>query len=221
MVHGVKAHGAMAAKPRGRRRAPGAFALLVLIACCAPAFMVVPCQRAADAPARRRMLLGIVAAQAPALSAEAKRPEGVNRPDLLPASDGATTPVIDVARILTSSQERELGKYIAEIETAAKVRLRVLTQTFPNTPGLAIKDYWKPDGRTVIYVHDTGGLGEGNVVNFNAGTEVEKMKPLTYWRQVQNTYGNRFYIRDHGDGDTVVDVVKALKEGLIPEEARN
>ncbi|CAE7427210.1 unnamed protein product, partial [Symbiodinium necroappetens] len=150
-------------------------------------------------------------------AAEAKRPEGVNRPELLPKTDAATTPVIDVARILTNSQERELAGYIAEIETAAKVRLRVLTQTFPNTPGLAIRDYWKPDGRTVIYVHDTGGLGDGYVVNFNAGSEVEKMKPLTYWRQVQNTYGNRYYIRDHGDGDTVIDVVKALKEGLTPE----
>ena len=27
----------------------------------------------------------------------------------------------------------------------------------------------------VIYVHDTGGLGDGYVVNFNAGSEVEKM----------------------------------------------
>ncbi|CAK9053820.1 Thylakoid lumenal 15.0 kDa protein 2 [Durusdinium trenchii] len=132
---------------------------------------------------------------------------GVNRPELLPKTDGASTPVIDVARILTPSQERELAADIAEIEKTAQVRLRVLTQTFPNTPGLAIKDYWKPDARTVIYVHDTGGLGETAVVNFNAGQEVELMKPLSYWRQVQNTYGNKYYIKEHGDSDTVVDVV--------------
>eukprot|EP00434_Breviolum_minutum_P038041 symbB.v1.2.033735.t1/scaffold4019.1/size63226/3 len=148
----------------------------------------------------------------------AKRPEGVNRPELLPKSDGASTPIIDVARILTASQERQLTADIAELEQLAKVRLRVLTQTFPNTPGLAIKDYWKPDGRTIIYVHDTGGLGETAVVNFNAGQEVESMKPLSYWRQVQNTYGNKYYIKEHGDSDTVVDVVKALKEGFIPEQ---
>ncbi|CAE7232037.1 unnamed protein product [Symbiodinium sp. CCMP2592] len=200
-------------RPSLRNRGAG---LLMLLAVCAglleaPAFVAV--ERAS--PARRGLLGLLVLAQAPA--AEAKRPEGVNRPELLPKTDAATTPVIDIARILTNSQERELAGYIAEIETAAKVRVRVLTQTFPNTPGLAIRDYWKPDGRTVIYVHDTGGLGDGYVVNFNAGSEVEKMKPLTYWRQVQNTYGNRYYIRDHGDGDTVIDVVKALKEGLTPE----
>ncbi|CAK9062699.1 unnamed protein product [Durusdinium trenchii] len=127
--------------------------------------------------------------------AAARRPEGVNRPELLPKTDGASTPVIDVARlhgavvgeivdfaaewILTPSQERELAADIAEIEKTAQVRLRVLTQTFPNTPGLAIKDYWKPDARTVIYVHDTGGLGETAVVNFNAGQEVELMRPVS------------------------------------------
>lgn len=72
----------------------------------------------------------------------------MNRPELLLKTDPAATPVIDVARILTSSQERELAKDIAEIERLAKawkrchghlpqVRLRVLTQTFPNTPGPA------------------------------------------------------------------------------------
>eukprot|EP00435_Cladocopium_sp_Y103_P070307 s381_g35.t1 len=172
-----------------------------------------------DAGMPRRAIFSLAAQVGLGLSeaAWAKRPEGVNRPELLPKTDGASTPIIDVARILTASQERQLTADIAELEKVAKVRLRVLTQTFPNTPGLAIKDYWKPDGRTIIYVHDTGGLGETAVVNFNAGQEVETMKPLSYWRQVQNTYGNKYYIKEHGDSDTVVDVVKALKEGFIPE----
>jgi len=121
-----------------------------------------------------------------------------------------------VAKILSARQLRELGEKIGDMERVAKVRLRVLTQTFPTTPGLAIKDYWKPDGRTIIYVHDTGGLGETAVVNFNAGPEVERMQPLTYWRRVHNTYGNRYYIREHGDTDTVMDVVSELHDTFVP-----
>ncbi|CAJ1416387.1 unnamed protein product [Effrenium voratum] len=184
----------------------GALALLLLSAQLAFLGAFLPRRALAQIGAAGGAALGAWAAPACA-----KRPEGVNRPELLPKSDGASTPVIDVARILTSSQKRELAEDIAELERVAQIRLRVLTQTFPNTPGLAIRDYWKPDGRTVIYVHDTGGLGD-SVVNFNAGTEVEMMPG-----QVQNSYGNKFYIQEHGDSDTVLDVVRALKQGLLPE----
>ncbi|CAJ1398673.1 unnamed protein product [Effrenium voratum] len=194
-----------------RRTRISALALLLLSAQLAFLGAFLPRRALAQIGAAGGAALGAWAAPACA-----KRPEGVNRPELLPKSDGASTPVIDVARILTSSQKRELAEDIAELERVAQIRLRVLTQTFPNTPGLAIRDYWKPDGRTVIYVHDTGGLGD-SVVNFNAGTEVEMMKPLSYWRQVQNSYGNKFYIQEHGDSDTVLDVVRALKQGLLPE----
>ena len=34
---------------------------------------------------------------------------------------------------------------------------------------------WMVELTEVIYVHDTGGLGENAVVNFNAGVEVEQM----------------------------------------------
>eukprot|EP00931_Biecheleriopsis_adriatica_P096467 TRINITY_DN70110_c0_g1_i1.p2 TRINITY_DN70110_c0_g1~~TRINITY_DN70110_c0_g1_i1.p2 ORF type:complete len:220 (+),score=38.69 TRINITY_DN70110_c0_g1_i1:35-661(+) len=202
---------------RGLRRlastAAVAAAVLAAFVPCSSCFLRMP-----EGSASRRAILtagAVTAAPAPTL---AKRPEGVNRPELLPATPGASTPVVDVARILTSSQEREIEREIAAIEKAAKVRLRVLAQTFPNTPGLAIRDYWKPDARTVIYVHDTGGLGDA-VVNFNAGPEAERMQPLSFWRQTQNKFGNKFYIQEHGDGDTVVDVVHALRAAFAPDES--
>ena len=37
----------------------------------------------------------------------------------------------------------------------------------------------RPRETQVIYVHDTGGLGETAVVNFNAGQEVELMRPVS------------------------------------------
>lgn len=106
---------------------------------------------------------------------------------------------------------------IKEIELDSKVKLRVLTQTYPNSPGLAIRDYWGVDDLTLIYVHDTGGLGESNVVNFNAPMGVEKFKPVNFWRRAQNVFGNRYYIRDHGDGETVIDVVNYIRDEFKPK----
>lgn len=166
------------------------------------------------------MALAAAALMRPVAPARAKRPEGVNRPELLPATDGASTPVIDVAKILSARQKREITEQIGDIERASKVRLRVLTQTYPMTPGLAIRDYWQVDPSTLVYVHDTGGLGENAVVNFNAGSEVESMKPFDYWRRVKNKYGNRFYIQEHGDSDTVVDVVNEFHDAFVPVTTR-
>jgi len=182
-----------------------------------------------DAPPRRRLLAGPIGAllafglvegarrEAPAQA----RPAGVNRPELLPATDGALTPVIDIAKILSERQEREIAQQIGEIEQASKVKLRVLTQTYPTTPGLAIRDYWKVDGKTLVYVHDTGGLGENAVVNFNAGTEVESQKPFDFWRRVKNKFGNRFYIQEHGDSDTVSAVVAELRDSFVPSRSQS
>ncbi|CAE8712841.1 unnamed protein product [Polarella glacialis] len=170
---------------------------------------------------RRASALGLSLLVAEALTPAAwakKRPEGQNRPELLPSTDGDSTPVIDCARILSARQLRELAVQIADIERNSKVRLRVLTQTFPNTPGMAIKDYWKVDSRTVIYVHDTGGLGETAVVNFNAGLDAENLQPRSWWRQLQNKFGNRFYIAEHGDTETVTDVVSALHSAFASTE---
>lgn len=70
------------------------------------------------------------------------RPEGVNRPDLLPKD---LVPVIDVANFLSRGQEKKAISSINELEKQTGYRLRLLCQSYPNTPGLAIKDYWKID----------------------------------------------------------------------------
>eukprot|EP00448_Togula_jolla_P003547 CAMPEP_0170612954 /NCGR_PEP_ID=MMETSP0224-20130122/24007_1 /TAXON_ID=285029 /ORGANISM="Togula jolla, Strain CCCM 725" /LENGTH=241 /DNA_ID=CAMNT_0010938509 /DNA_START=185 /DNA_END=910 /DNA_ORIENTATION=- len=160
------------------------------------------------------MVVGALLASSPAA---AKRPEGVNRPELLPNTDGNATPVIDVIKLLSDRQRRVIEKQAGEIEAATGVKLRVLAQTYPTTPGLAIRDYWKVDDRTLVYVHDTGGLGPNAVVNFNAGTKVEAMKPLTFWRQTQNKYQDKFYLDEHGDADTLMAVVEALRDAFVPQ----
>ncbi len=61
------------------------------------------------------------------------RPEGVNRPELLPK--GEVTPVIDVAGFLAPSEEKKLRAEVEALERDTGFRLRVLAQNYPETPG--------------------------------------------------------------------------------------
>lgn len=78
------------------------------------------------------------------------RLEGVNRPELLPP--GPVTPVIDVAGFLTDGEEARIRARVEALERDTGIRLRVLAQNYPETPGLAIKDYWGVNGDTVVFV---------------------------------------------------------------------
>ena len=92
-----------------------------------------------------------------ALPADA-RLEGVNNPQLLPP--GPPVPVLDVAGFLSPGQVARLTREVVALERDTGIRLRVLAQAYPNTPGLAVKDYWKVDDSTVVFVADpnTGNI---------------------------------------------------------------
>lgn len=62
------------------------------------------------------------------------------RPDLLPSEPGLN--VIQIEKFLTTGQARRMDQLVSKLEKDTGFRVRVLCQNYPNTPGLAIRDYW-------------------------------------------------------------------------------
>lgn len=118
----------------------------------------------------------VLGSSAPALA----KPEGVNKPELLPKEPGLN--VIQVEKFLTSGQAKRMDQLLTNLERDTGYRVRVLCQAYPNTPGLAIRDYWdlgkegQKDDKYVVLVVDQFG-GKGNVLNFNVGDGVKIALP--------------------------------------------
>lgn len=108
------------------------------------------------------------------------RLEGINKPELLPKEPGLN--VIQTEKFLTSGQAKRMDQLLANLEHDTGYRVRVLCQAYPNTPGLAIRDYWdlgkegQKDDKYVVLVVDQFG-GKGNVLNFNVGEGVKIALP--------------------------------------------
>ncbi|KAL5740828.1 hypothetical protein ACOSQ2_030008 [Xanthoceras sorbifolium] len=133
---------------------------------------------------------------------------GVNKPELLPEE---FTSVIDVAGFLSDGQERRLAQEIANIEKDTGFKLRVLAQNYPETPGLAIKDYWQVDDRTIVFVADPTF---GNILNFNVGASVDLDIPRSFWSRLAGKYGNIFYWKEKGEDASIEAAVMAISNCL-------
>lgn len=127
-----------------------------------------------------------------------------DNPDLLPDQP---TPVIDLARILTDGQRRALETELDAFASTSGWKLRVLTQ-YDRTPGLAVKDFWNLDERSLLLVADERG---GNLLNFNVGDALFSLMPRTFWVELQTRYGNQYYVREHGRDGAVLDALHAVK----------
>ncbi|KAL4297180.1 hypothetical protein GQ457_12G010620 [Hibiscus cannabinus] len=138
--------------------------------------------------------------------AEAK--VGVNKPELLPTE---FTPVIDVAGFLSDGQEKRLAQEISDIEKDTGFKLRVLAQNYPDTPGLAIKDFWQVDDRTIVFVADPTF---GNILNFNVGATVDLDIPRSFWSRLAGKYGNMFYWKEKGEDSSIEAAVMAISNCL-------
>ncbi|KAI3930124.1 hypothetical protein MKX01_036645 [Papaver californicum] len=111
---------------------------------------------------------------------------GVSKPELLP-KDFST--VIDVAGFLSAGQERQLSR----------------------DTGLAIKDYWQVDDRTIVFVADPTF---GNILNFNVGAIVDLDIPRSFWSRLAGKYGNMFYWKEKGEDASVEAAVMAISQCL-------
>uniref|UniRef100_A0A1D1ZIX8 Thylakoid lumenal 15. protein 2, chloroplastic n=1 Tax=Anthurium amnicola TaxID=1678845 RepID=A0A1D1ZIX8_9ARAE len=129
---------------------------------------------------------------------------GVNKPELLPKE---YTPLIDAAGFLSAGQENRLIQEITDLENDTGFKLRILVQNFPDTPGLAIRDFWKVDDRTIVFVADPTF---GNILHFNVGASVDLEIPRTFWSRVAGKYGNMFYWKEKGEDRSIEDAVKAI-----------
>jgi len=130
-----------------------------------------------------------------------------DNPELLPDHP---TPVIDLARSFTDSQRSRLEEHLSAVETDTGWKLRVLTQ-YERTPGLAVRDFWNLDERSLLLVADPRG---GNLLNFNVGDALFALMPRTYWVELQTRFGNQYYVRDHGEDGAIVDALAAVETCL-------
>ena len=131
-----------------------------------------------------------------------------DNPDLLPDHP---TPVIDLAKSLTDNQRQALEAELDDFEHTSGWKLRVLTQ-YDRTPGLAVKDFWKLDDRSLLLIADERG---GNLLNFNVGDALFALMPRTFWVELQTRYGNQYYVRDNGQDQAILDSLHAVKGCLV------
>lgn len=174
---------------------------------------VIP-RRAGAALERRSALAGGGAALAALVLAPlgaSARPEGVNKPELLPRE---LVNVIDLQKWLTAAERGRLDRLVTSLERDTGYRLRVLTQRYPETPGAALKDYWAVDTKTIVLVADLGvnGRARANVLNFNVGADVPL--PNSFWSRLQSKYGNQFFVKDNGIDQAIMESAGALADCL-------
>ena len=127
-----------------------------------------------------------------------------DNPDLLPDHP---TPVIDLARAFSDNQRAGLEQSLDQFEANTGWKLRVLTQ-YERTPGLAIREFWGLDERSLLLVADPRG---GNLLNFNVGDAFFALMPRTYWVELQTRFGNQYYVKDHGEDGAILDALNAVE----------
>tara|TARA_Y100001968_G_C19447734_1_gene766391 strand:+ start:3825 stop:4634 length:810 start_codon:yes stop_codon:yes gene_type:complete len=130
-----------------------------------------------------------------------------NNPDLLPKIQ---TPVIDLARTLSEIQRKDLEKSLNDYEKESGWKIRFLSQ-YEKTPGLALKEYWGLDERSLLVIADPRG---GNLLNFNVGDAYFALMPRIFWVELQTRFGNQFYVRDHGEDGSILDAISSVKACL-------
>ncbi len=120
------------------------------------------------------------------------------------------TPVIDLARTLTNKERISLEKSLKEYEDKTGWKIRVLSQ-YEKIPGLAVKEFWGLDERSLLLIADPRG---GNLLNFNVGDALFVLMPRIFWVELQTRYGNQYYVQEHGEDGAIIDAIESIETCL-------
>ena len=94
--------------------------------------------------------------------------------DMQAVCSGFVYAVTTADSFIKAGQAKRMDSMLGALEKDTGFRVKVLCQNYPNTPGLAIRDYWslgkddQMDDKYVVLVVDQFG-GRGNSLNFNVG----------------------------------------------------
>lgn len=116
-----------------------------------------------------------------------------------------------------------MNDLLTNLEKDTGYRVRILCQAYPETPGLAIRDYWdigkedQKDDKYVVLIVDQFG-GKGNVLNFNVGDGMKFALPNVFWTRLTGKYGTTFYVRDNGIDLSITNAIEAIVTCLRSED---
>jgi len=120
------------------------------------------------------------------------------------------TNAIDLQGWYTSGQLKKLDAQLSKIQKDTGIKVRVLCQQYPNTPGLAIKDYWGLDDNSIVLIADKGTKGTSNLLNFNVAEGLKLQLPNVFWTRLQSTFGNTFFVRDKGEDVAISQAIDTI-----------
>uniref|UniRef100_A0A7S1J0R7 TPM domain-containing protein n=1 Tax=Eutreptiella gymnastica TaxID=73025 RepID=A0A7S1J0R7_9EUGL len=146
----------------------------------------------------------------------AARPTGLSKPELLPSAPGQA--VIDIPGLLTPLDLNAVNEIIDKIKRLYGADLRVLIATYPDTPGMAVFDYWDmSDGNTFILFVDPELT---QAFKFEVGFNVDILAPNgRWWTSLKAQYGTVTARNKYGSDGAVVACVEAILDGLTrPDE---
>ncbi len=127
-----------------------------------------------------------------------------DNPELLPDHP---TPIIDLAKTLSTNQRISLEERLTNIESRTGWKIRLLTQ-YERTPGLSVKNFWNLDEKSLLVIADPRG---GNLLNFNVGDAYYALMPRLFWVELQTRYGNQFYVKDYGEDGSILGTINAVE----------
>lgn len=130
-------------------------------------------------------------------------------------SAGPTPLILDDARSFSTVAREKLDSNLQDFETETGYKVRVITrdgrrQDKAEAMGARnIKALWGlPDPKAVVVIVQAGN---GNVLGFNSGDEVNKLLPSRFFEELKGRLGNVYTVAEDGEAGVVQEAVSAIE----------